>query len=162
MTSDHPSQIPHQTPQAPPLPLFWRWYGRLVDILSLTGLTAMIGTTLYCLEIRSHYERSYIAGFLISAFGLLVLLIAWAQQVIAARDLASWRDMIEWQIRAAHRKIALRGEEAELHDQYFERLVDTLIMDMRASAQSSAAQEPPQESNRALSAESTGKDGLAQ
>ncbi|WP_068085724.1 hypothetical protein [Novosphingobium rosa] len=146
MMSDHASQVTHQPPQAQPLSLFWRWYGRLVDLLSLTGLTAMIGTTLYCLEIRSHYERSYIAGFLIALLGLIVMLIAWAQQVIAARDLASWRDMIEWQIRAAHRKIALRGEDAELHDQYFERLIDTLIVDMRATAYDASAQDAPAQS----------------
>ncbi|WP_206242074.1 hypothetical protein [Novosphingobium terrae] len=145
MTTDRIEPVTPQLPQAQPLSLFWRWYGRLIDVLSLTGLAGMIGTTLYCLEIRSHYERSYTLALLIAVLGLIVMLIAWAQQVIAARDLASWRDMIEWQIRAAHRKIALRGDEAELQDHYFERLIDTLIMDMRFGGNGMSVQEVPVE-----------------
>lgn len=149
MSIESSDQIPDKDPSAETSsvetwPLFWRYYRTLVDVLSVAGLAGVVGTTLYCLEVRAHYERSYAAAFLIALLGLVVMLLAWAQQAIAARDLASWRDMVEWQIRAAHRKIALRGGESEMHDQYFEILIDTLIADMHAGVEA-APEEDGQE-----------------
>lgn len=117
------------------LPFLWLWYGRLVNFLSLTGLAGTVGTAIYCIAKRAHYERSYAIALLIALTGMLVMLVAWAQQVIAARDLASWREMVEWQIRAAHRKIEAQGREADLHDQYFECLIDTLIAEMQSTVE---------------------------
>lgn len=111
-----------------------RWYDRAVSLLSFGGLAGIIGTTIYCIAIRMHYERSYIAALAIALLSLFVMLIAWAQQVIAARDLATWRDMVEWQIRAARRKVAQNLDEDEEQDHYFECLIGALITDMQSAA----------------------------
>ncbi|MBB3956812.1 hypothetical protein [Novosphingobium sediminicola] len=115
-------------------PAILRMYDQAVDLLSLAGLIGMIGTTIYCIGIRVHYERSYAAALLIALIGLLVMLIAWAQQVIAARDLATWREMVEWQIRAARRRAEQEADGVEEHDRYFECLVGALISDMQSAA----------------------------
>jgi len=128
------SEAPQETKRS----LFWRWYGRFVDTLSAVGLMLTIATAIYCLEIRAHYERSYAMGVIVALLGLAVMLIAWAQQVIAARDLASWREMVELQIRAAHRKIA-NERQSSLHGPYFEALIETLIADMRSTVEDGEA-----------------------
>jgi hypothetical protein len=110
------------------------WYRRLVDLLSFVILACIVITAIYCVEIRLHYERSYVAAFVICLFSLAVMLIAWGQQVIAARDLATWRDMVELQIRSSRRKIAQSHDDITLENHYFEVLVDSLISDIQFAA----------------------------
>ncbi|NKJ00252.1 hypothetical protein [Novosphingobium sp. SG707] len=107
------------------------WYRHLVDLLSFVILACIVITAIYCVEIRMHYERSYIAAFVIGLICLAVMLIAWGQQVIAARDLATWRDMVELQIQSSRRKIARSHDAETLENHYFEVLVDSLISDIQ-------------------------------
>jgi archaellum biogenesis protein FlaJ (TadC family) len=75
------------------------WYRRLVDLLSFVILACIIITAIYCVEIRMHYERSYIATFVIGLVSLAVMLIAWGQQVIAAA--ISLRGATWWNCRSS-------------------------------------------------------------
>jgi hypothetical protein len=67
--------------------------------------------------------------------GAFVILIGLAQQAIAARDVATWRDMAEWQIRAARAAAGQAGAtQADADDEieansaaYYEVLIGTLV-----------------------------------
>ncbi|HXH16929.1 MAG TPA: hypothetical protein VNJ10_12450 [Sphingomonas sp.] len=67
--------------------------------------------------------------------GAFVILIGLAQQAIAARDVATWRDMAEWQIRAARAAAGEKqaastdfDEEIEPHSAaYYEVLIGTVV-----------------------------------
>lgn len=115
------------------------WYRRLVDLMSFLILACIVITAIYCVEIRMHYERSYVAAFVICVLSLIVMLIAWGQQVIAARDLATWRDMVELQIQSSRRKIDRSHEDVTLEDHYFEVLVDSLISDIQFAVRDESA-----------------------
>jgi hypothetical protein len=118
-------------------------YRRVVDLLCFAILACIIITAIYCVGVRMHYERSYFAAFIICFISLAVMLMAWGQQVIAARDLATWREMVELQIHSSRRKMAASHDHITLENHYFEILVDTLISDMRFTVKDEKADDGP-------------------
>ena len=116
-----------------------RWSGRTggtINALCLVALLAVIGVDIYGFALRAHYEHSYYAAVGIAIIGALVLLLAMAQQAIAGRDAATWRQMATWQIRAARKRLAERGQsdmiepEGEVDQDspvYYEHLLETLL-----------------------------------
>ncbi len=116
---------------------------RAIDLVCLFALIAVVGTVIYGLTLRAGYEQSYYAAVVIAVLGAAVMLVALAQQAIAARDAATWREMAEWQIRAARAKLAARGRASGLdlgHESplYYEYLVEALIEDMQNSGDDAA------------------------
>ncbi|MEP9404014.1 hypothetical protein [Sphingomonas sp. VNH70] len=118
-------------------------FNRAIDAVCLFALVAVVGTVIYGLTLRAKYEQSYYGAVVVAVLGALVMLVALAQQAIAARDAATWREMAEWQIRAARAKLAARkgasglelGPESPL---YYEYLVEALIGDMQRTDEDAA------------------------
>lgn len=116
-----------------------RWaarFNRAIDLVCLFALIAVVATVIYGLTLRAAYEQSYYGAVVIAVLGAAVMLIALAQQAIAARDAATWREMAEWQIRAARTRLAARGRASGLDlgpesSLYYEYLVEALIEDMQ-------------------------------
>jgi uncharacterized membrane protein len=113
-----------------------RWpkrIGRLIDAVCLVALVAVIATVIYGFWLRAIWAHGYYLAVAVAVVGAFVILVGMAQQAIAARDVATWRDMAEWQIRAARAKAA-QANPGELDEQiepnsaaYYEILVGTLV-----------------------------------
>lgn len=112
------------------------WAARLtraVDLLCFIMLIATMATVIYGFSIRALWADGYYVAVALALLGSLVMLIGIAQQAIAARDAATWRDMAEWQIRAAEARLATLppapGEERIDRDSpvYYEVLIGTLV-----------------------------------
>lgn len=113
-----------------------RWskrIGRLIDAVCLVALLAAIATVIYGFWLRAIWAHGYYLAVAVAILGAFVILIGLAQQAIAARDVATWRDMAEWQIRAARAKAA-QASPGETDDEiepnsaaYYEILVGTLV-----------------------------------
>jgi len=115
-----------------------RWpkrIGRLIDAVCLVALVAVVVTVIYGFWLRAIWAHGYYLAVAVAILGAFVILIGLAQQAIAARDVATWRDMAEWQIRAARAKAAeANPSDAELGENlepnsaaYYEILVGTLV-----------------------------------
>ncbi len=115
-----------------------RWpkrIGRLIDAVCLVALVAVVVTVIYGFWLRAIWAHGYYLAVAVAILGAFVILIGLAQQAIAARDVATWRDMAEWQIRAARAKAAEANlSDAELGENlepnsaaYYEILVGTLV-----------------------------------
>lgn len=106
---------------------------RAVEILCFVMLLATMATVIYGFAIRALWADGYYVAVALAVLGTLVMLIGIAQQAIAARDAATWRDMAEWQIRAAEARLAAMptapGEERLDRDSpvYYEMLIGTLV-----------------------------------
>lgn len=119
-----------------PTGLWSQRFNRAIDLVCLLALVTVVVTVIYGLLRRAAYEGSYYGAAAIAVVGALVMLIALAQQAIAARDAATWREMAEWQIRAARTKLAARGVATGIDVGpesaiYYEYLVEALIEDMQ-------------------------------
>ena len=107
----------------------------MIDAICLLALVAVIGTVIYGFWLRAIWAHGYFLAVAVAILGAFVILIGLAQQAIAARDVATWRDMAEWQIRAARAKAAqTRPPEAGLDEEiepnsaaYYEVLIGTLV-----------------------------------
>ena len=115
-----------------------RWpkrIGRLIDMVCLVALIAVFSTVIYGFWLRAIWAHGYYLAVGTAILGAFVILIGLAQQAIAARDVATWRDMAEWQIRAARTAAGEKqatsknfGEEIEPHSAaYYEVLIGTLV-----------------------------------
>ncbi|MCA1196362.1 hypothetical protein K9B35_00135 [Sphingomonas sp. R647] len=106
---------------------------RAVDLLCFVMLIATMATVIYGFSIRALWADGYYVAVALALLGSFVMLIGIAQQAIAARDAATWRDMAEWQIRAAEARLAATpvapGEEQLDRDSpvYYEMLIGTLV-----------------------------------
>lgn len=117
----------------------WRWVNRLSFIAILT----IMATVIYGLALRATFEKSYWAACILAVAAALFVLVALAQQTIAARDEATWREMAEWQLKAATDRVAAHrrqnGQSVEglpsEDDDYYEQLLATLMDDMREPAE---------------------------
>jgi hypothetical protein len=115
-----------------------RWpkrIGRLIDAICLIALIVVIVTVIYGFWLRAIWAHGYYLAVAVAVLGAFVILIGLAQQAIAARDVATWRDMAEWQIRAARTAAARKSAtEANLDEEieansaaYYEILIGTLV-----------------------------------
>ncbi len=123
-------------------PSLSRWSertGRIIDRICFCLLLLVIGTVIYGLLLRAGYERSYYGAVALAVLGAIVMLIGLAQQTIAARDAATWREMAEWQIRAARARTAHKmnrekddGPDLDADSTlYYEHLIEALIADIQ-------------------------------
>lgn len=112
------------------------WVARLargVDLLCFLMLLATMATVIYGFMIRAIWADGYYVAVALAILGSLVMLVGIAQQAIAARDAATWRDMAEWQVRAAEARLAVvpiaSGSEPLDRDSpvYYETLIATLV-----------------------------------
>lgn len=122
-----------------------------INLVCLLLLLLTMGTVIYALLLRAWYEASYLAAAVVAIVGAVVVILGLAQQAIAARDRATWREMAIWQIRSATRKLEANGicgadELTELlgteHTPYYEHLIATLIEDMGREDRSLALDDP--------------------
>ena len=108
-----------------------RWpkrIGRLIDAICLVALVAVFTTVIYGFWLRAIWAHGYYLAVAVAILGAFVILIGLAQQAIAARDVATWRDMAEWQIRAARATAGQVDDEIEPHSAaYYEVLIGTLV-----------------------------------
>lgn len=113
-----------------------RWskrIGRLIDGVCLVALIAVVATVIYGFWLRAIWAHGYYLAVAVAILGAFVILVGLAQQAIAARDVATWRDMAEWQIRAARAKAAQSKSTEPDQDvepnsaAYYEILVGTLV-----------------------------------
>ncbi|MES3083432.1 hypothetical protein [Sphingomonas faeni] len=114
-----------------------RWpkrIGRLIDAICLVALIVVIVTVIYGFWLRAIWAHGYYLAVAVAVLGAFVILIGLAQQAIAARDVATWRDMAEWQIRAARAAAGQGGatqadadDEIEANAAYYEILIGTLV-----------------------------------
>ena len=75
-----------------------RWpkrIGRLIDAICLVALIVVIVTVIYGFWLRAIWAHGYYLAVAVAVLGAFVILIGLAQQAIAARDVATWRDMAE-------------------------------------------------------------------
>lgn len=79
--------------------------GRLIDAICLVVLVGVVATVIYGFALRAVWAHGYYIAVAVAIVGALVMMIGLAQQVIAARDAATWHDMAVWQLRAAREKI---------------------------------------------------------
>lgn len=128
-------------------PALSRWSGRtgrLIDGACFILLLLVMGTVIYGLLLRAAYEQSYYGAAALACLGALVMLIGLAQQTIAARDAATWREMAEWQLEAARAKARSRGSPSdrdlapESDPLYYEHLIEALIGDIQATDRGAA------------------------
>lgn len=114
-----------------------RWsrrIGWLINLICLVALVAVIATVIYGFWLRAIWAHGYFLAVAVAVLGALVILVGLAQQAIAARDVATWRAMAEWQIQAARARVT-RAEDnsdhmAEVEPEsaaYYEMLVGTLV-----------------------------------
>lgn len=126
------------------------WKKRASHILNgvcLVALLVVMGTVIYGLMLRASFERSYYAAVVVSILGAMVIVVGLAQQAIAARDALTWREMAEWQIRAAAQRIAARARATATvsamlgpdSEAYYDQLIETLLDDMQSSVQLGSA-----------------------
>ena len=110
-----------------------------LDTLCFVLLALTMGTVIWGMVLRSIYEKSYLAGALVAILGAVVVIVALAQQAIAGRDRATWREMAVWQIRSATQKLEAKGIHRSAafeellggeNTPYYEHLIETLIEDM--------------------------------
>lgn len=115
---------------------FWRWVNRL----SFVAVVAILITVIYGLALRATFEQSYWAACILAIAAAVFVLMALAQQTIAARDEATWREMADWQLKAATERVAesrrVNGQSCEGlpspdDDDYYEQLLATLMDTMR-------------------------------
>jgi hypothetical protein len=106
----------------------------VIDGVCFLALLVTMGTVIYGFVLRAIWANGYFVAVMLAVAGALAILIGMAQQAIAARDAATWREMAEWQIRAARAKIrsgAARGAAAGADDPdsplYYEHLVEALL-----------------------------------
>jgi uncharacterized membrane protein YcjF (UPF0283 family) len=114
-----------------------RWSRRIgwvINLICFIALVAVITTVIYGFWLRAIWAHGYFLAVVVAVVGAFVILVGLAQQAIAARDVATWRAMAEWQIQAARARVARAGgnndhavkvepESAE----YYEMLVGTLV-----------------------------------
>lgn len=106
---------------------------RAVELVCFIMLIATMATVIYGFSIRALWADGYYVAVALALLGSFVMLVGIAQQAIAARDAATWRDMAEWQIRAAEARLAAMpsppGEERLDRDSpvYYEMLIGTLV-----------------------------------
>lgn len=84
------------------------WVDRLrllLDSLCLLILLIVLGTVIYGLFLRAHYETNYYIPAAVAVIGAFVILLGLAQQRIAARDAATWRQIAEGQIAMAAKRV---------------------------------------------------------
>jgi hypothetical protein len=102
------------------------------------ALVAVFATVIYGFWLRAIWAHGYYLAVIVGIVGAVVILVCLAQQAIAARDVATWRDMAEWQIRAARAHARHSPpyqdsnnsiyEDAEPHSAaYYEMLIGTLV-----------------------------------
>lgn len=107
-----------------------------INWVCFLALVIVMGTVIYGFWLRAIWAKGYFVAVGVAVLGALVMLIGLAQQAIAARDTATWRDMAEWQIRAARAKIMSSGAFADdltpqLGDDaaaYYETLIRTMVL----------------------------------
>ncbi len=106
---------------------------RGVELLCFVMLLATMATVIYGFMVRAIWADGYYVAVALAILGSLVMLVGIAQQAIAARDAATWRDMAEWQIRAAEARLAAMpvAPDADPLDRdspaYYETLIATLV-----------------------------------
>lgn len=117
------------------------WIGRVIDIVCLFALLAVAGTVVYGFWLRAIWAQGYFIAVAFAFLGALVILVGLAQQAIAARDVATWRTMAEWQIRAARGRVSAALErdgvaDSDPHDEleadagaYYDVLIGALVRD---------------------------------
>lgn len=109
-----------------------------IEALCFVMLMATAGTVIYGFSIRAIWAEGYYLAVALAAGGTLVMLVGIAQQAIAARDAATWREMAEWQIRAARDRLAQErartAQSAVVYDgadtespAYYEHLMSALV-----------------------------------
>jgi hypothetical protein len=112
---------------------------RFIDVLCFVALLAVIGIVLYAFFSRAIWARGYVVVLGLGVIGAVVMLLGLAQQAIAARDARTWREMAEWQIRAARAKLMGGGAVDHSVDGaldtdnpfYYEHLAEALLENMR-------------------------------
>ncbi|MCP8889319.1 hypothetical protein [Sphingomonas faeni] len=124
-----------------------RWpkrIGRLIDAICLVALIAVFMTVIYGFWLRAMWAHGYYLAVAVAILGAFVILIGLAQQAIAARDVATWRDMAEWQIRAARAAAGKSDDEIEPHSAaYYEVLIGTLVAHAEQDEQDIAREHYP-------------------
>jgi len=110
-------------------------YRRAVNLASLFILALIVGTAIYCISIRVKYEGSYLAAAIFAILACVVMVVAWGQQAIVARDIATWREMVHLQIAASRSRALQMAGSGETQDEYLAVLVDTLVRDLDASVE---------------------------
>lgn len=90
-----------------------RRVGAVIDAVCWVVLLLVMVTVILGMIQRARFEHSYIVGVVVAIIGALVMLIGLAQQAIAARDLATWREMATWQLRAARQRVLKRHGEGD-------------------------------------------------
>lgn len=114
-----------------------RWSDRIgwvINLICLVALVAVIATVIYGFWLRAIWAKGYFLAVGVAVIGAIVILIGLAQQAIAARDVATWRAMAEWQIQAARARVARaepgENQAADIEPEsaaYYEMLVGTLV-----------------------------------
>lgn len=99
-----------------------------------------MGAVIYGFFLRAIWAHSYFIAVALAMIGAVTILIGIAQQTIAARDAGTWREMAEWQIRSAKRKIGAAKVGSDVGGQldpdsphYYEHLVEALLEDVQRS-----------------------------
>jgi hypothetical protein len=107
---------------------------RLLDVVCLLVLVLVIAAVIYGFALRAIWAHGYYIALALAVVGALVLMIGLAQQAIAARDAATWRDMAVWQLHAARTKVlagrvTAAGEGVVSADDpaYYEHLVEVML-----------------------------------
>lgn len=121
-----PSPIPNGLHQS-------RWskrIGQSIELVCFLALIAVFVTVIYGFWLRAIWAQGYFLAVALTILGAFVVLIGLAQQAVAARDVATWREMAEWQIRAARARVAGADAEDVVDPDsaaYYEMLIGTLV-----------------------------------
>jgi hypothetical protein len=120
------------------------WTSRIIGLICLTLLFTVMVAVIYGLFLRAYFERSYYIAAIFAVVGALVIIVGLAQQAIAARDSATWRDMAVWQIRAATDRLERTGisrhvtidellgqSEVPYYDHLIESLIEGMVLEER-------------------------------
>lgn len=97
-------------------------------------------TVIYGLALRATFEQSYWFACVLAVIAAFFVLVALAQQTIAARDEATWREMAEWQLKAATDRVvenrraeglSPEGLPSSDDSEYYEHLLAALMDNIR-------------------------------